>query len=385
MPDGLGFQFPDADPLPEPREIASLFSPTQDSHVVHLVIPPYRAGQANSSPDGDVENADVRFVTSEHVVIDETTGQDEKTISTGRKNFRLALDIELGEDDVTLPMAKVRRDGSGNFIYDREFVPACLQIGASPRLLEILKRILDALEAKSFALSAERQDANKPLAEYASTEVANFWLAHSIHSSIGPLRHLWETRRASPEKLYTELARLAGALCTFEMDAHPKDLPTYDHDHLGECFGELDRHVRAGLDVIVPAGSIVVPLERTRQFLFEGNIVDKRCFASAQWILGVRAEGDEDSVVSSVVNLAKVCSSKHIVRLVKEGLPGLPLSHLRSPPSEISPKIGVRYFQVSQTGPCWESTVKTGEVGVYVPEALPVSDLELIIIPQHES
>ncbi len=385
MPDGLGFQFPDADPLPEPREIVSLFSPTQDSHLVHLVIPPYRAGQANSSPGGGAETPDVRFVQSECVVLDETTGQDEKTISTGMKNFRLALDIEVGEDDVSLPMARVRRDGSGNFIYDPEFVPPCLQIGASPRLLEILKRVLDSLEAKSFALSAEKQDARKPLAEYASSEVANFWLAHSIHSAIGPLRHLWETRRASPEKLYTELARLAGALCTFEMDSHPKDLPAYDHDRLGECFGELDRHVRAGLQMIVPAGSIVVPLERTRQFLFEGNIVDKRCFTAPSWILGVRAEGAEDSVVSSVVKLAKVCSSKHIVRLVKEGLPGMPLSHLRSPPSEISPKVGVRYFQLSQTGPCWESTVETGEIGVYVPEALPVADMELIIVPQPES
>jgi len=385
MPDGLGFQFPDADPLPESRDITALFSPTQDSHLVHLAIPPYRTGQPNASAEGGLATAEVRFIPSESVVVDDTTGQDEKVISLGRKNFRLALDIEVGEDEVSLPMARVRRDGSGNFIYDPEFVPPCLQIGASPRLLEILKRILDALEAKSFALSTERQDGKKPLAEYAASEVANFWLAHSIHSSIGPLRHLWETRRASPEKLYTELTRLAGALCTFAMDSHPKDLPAYDHDSLGECFNRLDQHVRAGLEMIVPTASIVVPLERTRQFLFVGRVVDKRCFTSNKWIVGVRAEGDDTSVVSSLVKLAKVCSSKHIVRLVREGIPGLPLTHLPSPPSEISPKIGVCYFQVQQTGPCWESTIETGELGVYVPEALPVSEIELIIIPSSGS
>lgn len=382
MPDGLGFQFPDADPLPDSRDIAPLFSPTQDSHVVHLVIPPYRAGQANASAEGAPNTPDVRFVPSERMVVDDTTGRDEKTVSMGRKNFRLALDIEVGDDDVSLPMSRVRRDGSGHFIYDPEYVPPSLQIGASPRLLEILKRILDVLEAKSIALSAERQAGNKPLAEYAANEVANFWLAHAIHSSIGPLRHLWETRSASPEKLYTELARLAGALCTFAMDSHPKDLPAYDHDHLGECLSRLDQHVRNGLEVIVPAGSFVVPLERTRQFLFVGRIVDKRCFAASQWILGVRADVDDSKVVSNVSNLVKVCSSKHIVRLVKEGVPGLPLHHLPSPPSAISTKIGIRYFQITKTGPCWDSTVKTGELGVFVPEALPVTNMELIIVPE---
>jgi type VI secretion system protein ImpJ len=384
MPDGLAFHFPDADPVPDSRDIGSLFSPTQDSHLVHLVIPPYRAGQPNSSIDGDPSTPGVRFVPSERTVVDDTTGQDEKTISVGRKNFRLVLDIELGDDDVSLPLARVRRDGSGHFIYDPEYVPPCLQIGASPRLLEILKRVLDVLDAKSSALAAERQAGHKPLAEYAASEVANFWLAHSVHSSIGPLRHLWETRRASPEKLYTELSRLAGALCTFAMDSHPKDLPVYDHDRLGECFSRLDQHIRASLDVIVPAGSIVVPLERARQFLFVGQILDKRSFASSQWILGIRAEGDDANVVPNVVKLVKVCSSKHIVRLVKEGIPGLPLSHLSSPPSAIPTKLGTRYFLITQTGPCWESTVKTGEIGVYVPEALQVSEMELVVLPQSE-
>jgi type VI secretion system protein ImpJ len=381
MPDGLGFQFPDADPLPDSIDIASLFSPTEDSHLVHLVIPPYRVDQPNSSVEGAQATSGVRFVPSERVVMDDTTGQDEKTISMGRKNFRLALDFDVADDDVSLPMARIRRDGSGHFIYDPAYIPPCLQIGASSRLMEILRRILDVLEAKSNALSAERQAGHKPLEDYAASEVANFWLAHSIHSSIGPLRHLWETRRTSPEKVYTEISRLAGALCTFSMDFHPKDLPAYDHDNLSECFGRLDKQVRTSLDVVVPTGSSVIPLDRTRQFLFTGQIADKRHFASSEWIIGIRAEGDDASVVSMVVNLAKVCSSKHIVRLVKEGLPGLPLLHRPSPPSPISPKSGVRYFQVTQKGPCWESTVETGEIGVYVPEALPVSGIELIIVP----
>lgn len=382
MPDGLGFQFPDADPLPESRDITGLFSPTQDSHILVLAIAPYRSGQPNSALDEKSVPLDARFVAQPFQAVDETTGQDEKTVNLGRKNFRLVLDTEVREDDVSLPLARIRRDGSGHFIYDPEYIPPCLQIGASPRLLEILKRILDILDAKSSALAAERQPDAKSVADYAANEVANFWLAHAIHSSLGPLRHLWVSRRASPEKLYTELSRLAGALCTFSFETHPRDLPAYDHDHLGECFTLLDRNIRSGLEVIIPTARIVVPLKRERQFLFVGKITDKRCFGPSEWILGLKARGDDTKVVADVLRLVKACSSKHIVRLVKEGIPGLPLRHLPSPPSAISPKIGSHYFLLTQSGPCWESTVKTGEVGIYVPEALSVSEMELFVIPE---
>lgn len=381
MPDGLGFHFPDADPLPEPRDIAQLFSPTQDSHLLLLAIPPYRMGRPNSHLGEESGTTDARFVGRQSRVLDDTTGQDEKSVTVGRKNFRLVLDIEPVDEDVVLPLARIRRDGSGQFMYDPAYVPPCLQVGASPRILEILKRILDVLDAKSAALEAERQGEHKSMADYAANEVANFWLAHAIHSGLAPLRHIWETRRASPEQLFTELSRLAGALCTFSLDTHPRDLPEYDHDQLGECFDRLDRHIRAGLEVIMPTARIVIAMERTRQFLFVGKVTDKRCFGPSEWILGLGVEGEPRKVAADVVKLVKVCSSKHIVRLVKEGIPGLPLQYLPTAPSAISPKIGSHYFRVSQTGPCWESTVKTGEIGVFVPEALTVGSMELFVIP----
>ena len=41
-----------------------------------------------------------------------------------------------------------------------------------------------------------------------------------------------------------EMLRLGGALCTFALDSHPRDLPLYDHNNLSECFERLDRHIR---------------------------------------------------------------------------------------------------------------------------------------------
>src|SRR5215813_13402708 len=49
LPDGLPFNMPESDPLPEPRAIAELFPPTRDSLDVLLAIPPRKPNGYNCS------------------------------------------------------------------------------------------------------------------------------------------------------------------------------------------------------------------------------------------------------------------------------------------------------------------------------------------------
>jgi type VI secretion system protein ImpJ len=316
---------------------------------------------------------------------DDVTGSDIKPVPVGRKNFRLRLDYEAQPGEVALPIARIRRDGTGHFVYDSEYVPPSLQIGASPRLLLLLSRIVEILDAKSAAVAAESSASRKVLREYASREVANFWLLHAVRSSIPPLRHLLEMRTSHPEELYTELSRLAGALCTFAFDSHPRSLPAYDHERLGECFGEIDRHIRTHLEVIIPTNCVTITLRRVSDFLFVGVVTDQRCFGPAHWILGARTEGDRGELIAKVPKLVKICSSRHVERLFKEARPGLSIQHLQNPPSAVSPRIGAEYFTLGRGGSmeaqvCWKDINKMGEVGIYVPGALAGAELELLVV-----
>jgi type VI secretion system protein ImpJ len=381
MPDGLAFNFPEDDPAPASREIRDLFSPTHDSHLVHLAIPPYRYGQANCVINGGGDAPDdVRYIAETDTVPDEITGSDEKPVQVGRKNFRIALDIELREERVSMPLGRVKRDGTGHFIYDPEYVPPCLQVGASRRIIEVLHRLIDILNAKSEALAGERSEARGGIGEYAARDVASFWLSHAIHSNLGPLRHHLEVKRTRPDELYSDLVRLAGALCTFSFESHPRDLPPYDHDDLETCLTALDRHIRSHLDVLMPTNVIAVSLKRERQYLHVGKMTDKRAFGRSQWILGVRSSAGDAQVIAGVPKLAKMCAEKYIVRLVKEAYAGMTLTHLPSPPSAISPRAGTHYFAVDKTGPCWEAITQSGELGVYVPDALPEADIDLSVV-----
>lgn len=379
MPDGLAFQFPQ-EPPPEPLEIQDRFSPTQDSHLVRLAIPAYRPDRANCPPSGADSNGSARFRPVTLTVLDEGTGRDAKDVAVARGNFRLILDGEPDDGLVTLPLARIRRDGSGHFIYDPEYIPPCLRISASTRIMEILSRLVDVLDAKAEAIAAERRGAPGMVAGYASSEVASFWLSHAVHSAVAPLRHHLRARSVHPEALYTELVRLAGALCTFSLESHPRDLPLYDHDTLERTFGDLDRHIRKHLDLVVPTNAIRIPLRQADTSLFAGTVADQRCFGRAHWFLGVRSAAPAADVIARVPRLVKICSARHIVRLVKEGLPGLQLAHVTSPPADLSPRIGTHYFSIGKAEPCWKSIVETGEAGIYVPAGIPDAELELVVV-----
>jgi type VI secretion system protein ImpJ len=389
MPDGLPIQIPDGDPPPPPRRIDEVFSPTQDSHLVFLAIPAYRPGAPNcASPPGVAaegngrESANghaPRFVAEQRVVSDETTGRDEKPVSLGRKNLRLLLDTELPPGAVALPIARVRRDGAGRFVYDPDYVPPCLQIGASEALMERLRRLVELLDAKSDAMAAARRAEGRSVTDYAAQEVTGFWLLHAMHSAAAPLRQLLRARSAHPEALYVELGRLAGALCTFSLDSHPRDLPAYDHDQPEECFSVLDRHIRRHLEVIIPTSYATVPLKRVEAYMYSGAVPDRRCFARARWFLGISSPIGEAEVVRRVPTFVKVCSAEGAAKVVARGLPGLTLTHAPVPPPAIAPRADHHYFSITAAGPCWQHMLITSDVGVYVPDALPNPELELRI------
>jgi type VI secretion system protein ImpJ len=379
LPDGLHFHFP-GDPAPDPIQIRDSFSPTHESHLILLTVPAQRADLPNCTRETEGDRGSVRYRPGIRVISDETTGRDEKPVAVALKNFRLLLDIEERDGLVTMPLARVRRDGAGHFIYDPEYIPPSLRIGASGRIMALLERLLGILDARAESLMAERRGTESPLREYASREIANYWLSHAIHSGIGPLRHHFQTASAHPDILFTELSRLAGALCTFSLHSHPRDLPHYDHDQLEHSINVLDRQIREQLELVIPTRCLSVPLHTADGHLHRATIADARSFGRSRWYLGVRSSAAAADLAAQLPRSAKVCSAKHVARLVREAFAGLALEHVAAPPAEIAPRNDTQYFTVTQTDPCWRSIVESQEFGVFLPAVIPDAELEVVIV-----
>jgi type VI secretion system protein ImpJ len=380
FPDGLLFHMPESDQLPAPRNISDFFPPTCERLTVLLAVAPYRIGGGNcalsqaEAPDG------VRYTAEVHSLHDENTGADEKPVKLSRKNIRFLLDTEANEGFLTLPLARVVRGSSGQFVYDSGFIPPCVQISASENLMLTTRRLIEILEEKAATLSKGRRGTAKSAGGFSPQEVATFWFLHAVNTSLSSLRHLYASRRGHPEELFVELSRLAGALCTFGLDSHPRSLPLYDHQNLDKCFRELDEHIRRHIEMFLPTDCIRIVLKAVGKYIWEGDVADQRCLDRARWIFGIRSEIGEVDLITKTPQLVKVCSAQFVPELVKRAVPGLTLSHLPVPPSAVAPKVDCQYFSVNRIGPCWDHIVKTRRVGIYVPGELADPEIELSVL-----
>ncbi len=380
FPDGLLFDMPESDPLPEPRDISDHFSPTAESLLVRLAVASQKTGQANCSLTPDNGAGGLRFSAVELALHDENTGGDEKAVRLGRKNIRVLLQDEKDEGMVSMPVARVVRDGSGQFVYDPRFIPPCVQISGCENLMALLRGLLGTLEERSATLPRAGRGGGRFAAGLSTQEVAGFWFLHAINSALAVLRHQYYSKHGHPEELFVELSRLAGALCTFGLDSHPRSLPLYDHLELGKCFRELDQHIRRHLELLVPTSCVTMPLKAAGRYIYAAEIQDQRCLDRSRWILSIHSEVGEADLIIRTSQLVKVCSRQFVPELVKRALQGLTLTHLPVPPSGISPRVDHQYFSVSRSGPCWEHIVKERSVGVYVPGELPDPELELLVV-----
>lgn len=380
FPDGLPFNMPEDDALPHTRSIGDSFPPTYESLKLLLGVPSYNPGGANCALQESDNRGSLRFVAETDSFADENTGLDDKPVKLGRKNTRFLFDPEPAEGLVTLPMAVIKRDGSGNFVFEERFVPPCVQISANEYLLMLTRRLIGILQEKSATLSLDNRQRGQFRTGFSAQEISKFWFLHAVNSALGPLRHLFLSKRGHPEELFRELAHLAGALCTFSINAHPRDLPLYNHLDLGHCFDALDQHIRTHLDLVVPSNCISIPLKMRVNYFYEGEITDERCLDRARWILAVQSPIGDAEVITRTLQLVKICSAQFVPELVKRALAGMEFTHLQVPPSAVSPKVESQYFAISRTGSCWDHIVQTRRVGIYIPGDIPKPEIELLVV-----
>jgi predicted component of type VI protein secretion system len=87
-------------------------------------------------------------------------------------------------------------------------------------------------------------------------------------------------------------------------------------------------------------------------------------------------------LAARIPQLANVCSAKLTLELVRRAFPGLHIDHIPFPPASIAPRADTQYFAVDRAGPCWDTLNTTHEIGVYLPDAIPKAEVELVIVAE---
>lgn len=378
LPDGLLFDIPASDPAPPPRSIAEQYPPDQETLDVFLAIPHYREQGLNvATPKRDVES---RYRAEVEVFRDENTGQAEKPVLMARKNFRLLVEGEKLEGSSALRIGTVRKTPAGLYTLEPHFVAPLLDLAASDYLVSIARRLVELLSAKSSTLAGTRRQRNQSLADFSSSDIANFWLLYSVNTWLPVFRHLYESPGRHPEALFSAMSGLAGALTAFSGKIQPRDLPRYDHENLGACFTDLDEKLRLLLETVVPSHFVALPLKLVQPNIYAASLDREDYLKNTRMYLAVSADLGQAELISRTPHLVKMCSADLIDHLVQRALPGIALTHVPTPPSAIPVKLNFQYFSLRTAGGAWDAVKRARNVAAYVPGEFREPQLELIIV-----
>lgn len=380
LPDGLMINVPDAEGVPDMRPVGEHFHPENDILGVHLAIPAKKIGEANFQANGIKTSSNIRFLQEGAVVKDETTGTNEQPLALAKSNLRIIFDDELRDGFTSIKIAELKRTATGGLKISGEYIPPVLNVSASQWLGSMLRQMVEILITKSGSLGEQRRQRNASLADFTTSEVAVFWLLHTVNSSVPALAHYFHSPLLHPEPLYLEMAKLVGKLMTFSVEHHPKDIVKYDHDDLYFTFYNLSNVLKELLETVIPSRCVSIPLEKTRETLYVGRVEDERLLKEAEFYLAVHAQIPETKIIEGVPRVVKVASRDVIDTIIGSALPGVKLSHANPPPAPIPARVGFKYFKLDTIGPYWDGIRGSKVLGVYVPDEIADEKLELYAV-----
>ena len=377
--DGVQFDAPGAEPLPLTRDLRDLPQLGVET-IVYACLPALNAFGGNRSDQIADHAKPARFHSAEVSVSDLYTDALETEISALRANVRLMLEPENRDGHLSLPIARLVKSAAGVWAVDDDFIPPLVAIGGANSLHMIVRRLLDILLVKSQALANSHRERTKNIVEYGSSDIASFWLLHTVNRVFPLLNHMARFPQAHPEELYKTLAQFAGELLTFSSSLTLNEIPIYAHNDLTGTFQKLDALIRELLDTVISSRYMIIPLTNTKPSFHIGKLESERLVDVADFYLSVSSELPAAQVIETVPFKLKVGAPDDVEKILNSALPGVRLSYAAQTPAPIPVRVGNHYFALEPHGAIYERMLKSHSICIYVPQALLDFKLELIAV-----
>jgi type VI secretion system protein ImpJ len=153
--------------------------------------------------------------------------------------------------------------------------------------------------------------------------------------------------------------------------------PQYDHDDLENVFEPLVRDIQDFLSARLGRRAIRLELIERAQNAFVSPIRDRTLFRNATLVLEVAASRPLIEIQNQFPHLFKVGPNTKMNEIVHAHLPGVPLVHLPTPPSQIRAITDHVYFYLDKKSPLWPDFSTAGSIGMHFSGDWPGLELEL--------
>lgn len=371
FPDGTPFSMPEDDPLPTPVEPTAQ---VRDKEVT-LAIPVRKAG-ARESDRREVVDGIVRYRAFDESARDVTSDGDTlQPVEVACLRARLLLAGEPREDYACIPVTRIvecRADRA--IVLDDNFIPTVLNAQQAPRLATFMMEVQGLMHHRGEALARLAVAAGRG----GAAEISDFLLLQAINRYEPVMTHLAQSRHVHPEDLFRLCLEIAGDLSTLTTESRrPPKLPVYEHERLKTVFEPLMTVLREVLNIHLPDRVIQLPLEKRRYNYWAALVSDRSLFETAAFVLAVRADVPGETVRREFPAQSTVASAETIAALVKEHLPGVPISALAVAPRQIPFHAGSAYFELERNSPSFRELKAGGRIALHVPDTFPGLEMEL--------
>jgi type VI secretion system protein ImpJ len=353
-----------------------------ESHevVVVLALPLLRANGGNClKPDEEAERP-VRYRQRWRDVRN-SFGEDTRQIAVMQPEMTLRFAHRANGDYLTCPVARLQQDSQGVWALDETFLPPLLTVQSSRWLVIQLEQLMTQLRARLTRLMAMRRESNERMADFAVADVSLFWLLNALNSAEPVLGQYQRNLQSPPERLYPELARLAGSLLTFSLDHQVSAIPAYKHEQLNAAFPPLFDLLGDLLEASLPSRVVPIELERdARLHVWQARLHDSRLREEADYYLSVRSPMPVAQLQEQFPRQCKVGSPDHVRGIVNSSKLGVPLTPLRHVPAAIPLRLENQYFSLDMAHPLAAEMLQSGSCMFYVPGMLGEPELELFAV-----
>jgi type VI secretion system protein ImpJ len=376
--DGELVDAPETDALPEAVDL-SLLPPSQQSITYYVALPGMKPFSGNFTPPGPPSNT-ARFLQVNRDTPDLYTGAAQVQLAYLTRAVRLVSEADPRDSYVHFPLLRLRRAATGGFEMDEKFVPPTLSVGAAPVLFQQLRRLLDALQAKTAALYGHQREPSRKVVELRSGDMSSFWLLHTASSAYATLTHHFNHPALHPERLFEQLLDVAGGLMTFSRSWLLSDLPAYRHDDPGPGFARLHEIIRDLLDTVISSKYFAIALSEVRPSYHLGVLDSGKIDERTTFYIAVSAAIPAVELVDMVPLRFKVGAPDDVEKFVLSALPGVRLQYAPQLPAAVPVRPQTCYFVLEAKGPMYERMLKAQSISIYVPAGMKELRLELLAV-----
>jgi type VI secretion system protein ImpJ len=369
-----------ADLLPPTLTLAASLPAEISEAVVMLSIPQVYANGGNCLQPDERAERPVRYRQAWRDVQNHY-GDDKKQVAVMTHELTLRLDTQENGDYQVCPVARLVRDAQGHWTQDMRFIPPLLSLQASHWCSEQLELLMVQLRARLVRLMGMRRESNARMADFAVADVSLFWLLNALNGAEPVLSNFQRYPQVHPERLYQELARLAGNLLTFSLEHDVTAIPVYQHDRLTAVFPPLFALLNILLEASLPSRVVAIELvHEPRVNQWRGDLHDPRLREEVDFYLSVRSTLSSAQLQIQFPQLCKAGAPDDVGNVVNVALSGIPLQPLSHVPAAIPLRLENQYFSLDLNHPAAKQMMDAGACVFYVPGTLGDIQLELFAV-----